>query len=290
MSDGDPLIKQINSAAVDVVYNVGATANRSIYHMSDLHLDSPYCDRQQLERDLKAAEDSNSVVTIAGDIFDAMQSHDDPRRRPEELKAKYKVSNYLDALVMDGIEFFSKYKVNYIMGLGNHETAVLKKLGTSLLDRLVFGISSKGGSAISMGYEGYLRVIFRYKSGKGAAMKVVYFHHGKGGNAPVTRGVIHTNRQAVAFKDADLVHNGHNHQGYIVPISRACLAQNGQPYNDVMWFIRTPGYKTGGMPAGEQFGYGVEKHPEPSPIGFVRVDYEYSKKSGIEITPVPKIK
>lgn len=290
MGDDEPLIKQINGSVVDVVFSVGATAQRSIYHMSDLHLDSPYCDRKQLERDLRDAEETNSVVLIAGDVFDAMQTHNDPRRNLDELKAKYKQSNYLDAIVIDVTEFLGKFKLAYIIGLGNHETAVTKKLNTSLIDRLVFGINQKGGHALTVGYEGYLRVIFRYKSGNGAAMKVTYFHHGKGGNAPVTRGVIHTNRQAVAFKDADLVHNGHNHQGYMVPISRACLTQNGQPYNDVMWFIRTPGYKTGGMPVGEQFGYGVEKHPEPSPVGFVRVDYAYSKREGISITPVPKIK
>jgi len=283
-------IKQVSSAVTDIIYKCGATASASIYHMSDLHLDSPYCDRRQLERDLKAAEESGSVVMIAGDVFDAMQTHNDPRRSLEELKAKYKVSNYLDAIVIDVTEFLGKFKVPYIIGLGNHETVITKKLNTSLPDRLVFGINKGGGQALVMGYEGYLRIIFRYKKGSAGAMKVIYFHHGKGGNAPVTRGVIHTNRQAVAFRDADLVHNGHNHQGYTVPISRACLSQNGTPYNDVMWFIRSPGYKSGGMPSGEQFGYGVEKHPEPTPIGFVRVDYEYNKRDGISITPVPKIK
>ena len=290
MGDDEALIEQVNESVTDIIFKCGATASKSIYYMSDLHLDSPSCDRGTLTKHLKDAETIGAPVSIAGDIFDAMQSHNDPRRRHEELKAKYKCSNYLDAIVEDAIAFLGSFKVDYLIGLGNHETVILTKLNTNLNDRLTKGLQREGRLAVAMGYAGYIRVRFSYKNGQSRAMKVTYFHHGTGGNAPVTRGMIQTNRQAVFLGDADLVHNGHNHQEYSTAIPRERLANNGKVFNDVVWFIRTPGYKTGGLAAGEAFGYGLERHPAPTPVGCVRADYEYNKHTGIEVTPVPRIR
>ena len=128
-----------------------------------------------------------------------------------------------------------------------------------------------------MGYGGYLRLSFRYKNGSSAHQKTVYFHHGRSSSAEVTRGVIQTNRQAVYLYDVDLVHNGHLHEAWTLPISRSRLSQSGRPYNDLMWFMMTPGYKMSGMETRQKSGYDREKHPAPKPKGCVRVEYVYNK-------------
>lgn len=280
-------IAPVNDVVTDLTFSVNATDQLSMWHQSDLHLDSPLCDRKTLTKHLRQAEETQSPVLIAGDVFDSMQSHDDPRRRPEELKAEYHVSHYLDAIVQDAVRFFRQFNLQYIFGMGNHESVILKKLNTGLIDRLTYGVNVEGGDALAVGYAGYLRLNFRYKRGNTAFQKVVYFHHGRSTNAEVTRGAIQTNRQAVYMHEADLVQNGHNHQGWIMNVPRSRLSAAGEPYNDLLWFIRTPGYKLSGIATQERFGYGAERHPAPTPIGCVRVDYEFSKHTGVDINPVP---
>ena len=164
---------------------------------------------------------------------------------------------------------------------------ILKRLNTGLIDRLTYGINVEGGDALAMGYAGYLRLNFRYKKGTTSFQKIAYFHHGVSGHAPVSRGAIQTARQAVYMHEADLVQNGHNHEGWIMNVPRSRLSAAGEPYNDLLWFIRTPGYKLSGIATKEQFGYGREKHPAPTPIGCVRVDYRFNKNEGVTLTPIP---
>ena len=64
---------------------------------------------------------------------------------------------------------------------------------------------------------GYGGVILFRDSGQ--VLPAKYFH-GSGGEAPVTRGAIQTNRQAVFLPDFQLVMNGHSHHHYIIPITR----------------------------------------------------------------------
>lgn len=282
-----PKITPVNEVVTDIEYQCKATDKSTMYHLSDVHLDSPFCDRKLLTQHLKLAEETKSPVLIAGDIFDSMQTHDDPRRRPEELKEEYRVSHYLDAIVLDAAKFFLQFKVQYIMGIGNHESVILRKMNTGLIDRLVHDINTQGGEAVGMGYGGYLRLFFRYQNGKAGYQKTIYFHHGRSSSAEVTRGVIQSNRQAVYLYDVDLVQNGHLHEAWILPVARARLSKSGEPYNDLLWFMMTPGYKTSGMETKETFGYGQERHPAPKPKGCVKVEYIFSKNEGITPNPIP---
>lgn len=280
-------IKQINDVVADLSFSCGSTEKLSMFHLSDVHIDSPFCDRKLLTKYLKQAEEEKAPVLIAGDVFDSMQTHDDPRRRPEEMKAEYRVSHYLDAIVLDAAKFFGQFKLQYILGIGNHESVILRKLNTGLIDRLVHDINVSGGDAVGMGYGGYLRLLFRYKKGNAAYRKIVRFNHGQSSNAVVTKGVIQTNRQAVYMHEADIVHIGHLHEAWIVPISRERLAENGEPYNDIQWHIMTPGFKNSGLATKEKFGFAAERHPAPKPKGCAKIEYTFEKNIGVDIQPVP---
>ena len=250
----------------------------SVCCMSDIHFDSNKCDIPLLRAHLDEAKKRGAIVLMAGDIFDAMQGHDDPRRSLEELKAQYKVDSYYDALVMDFAEFILKdYKeLQFIFALGNHETSVLKKMSTNLIDRLTYAINTQGGHAISGGYFGWMRFMFQHgKSGRSS--KKLYWHHGTGAGAMMSFGTLDTRRQA-SYIDADIFLNGHNHAGYALPLRKVTLSDGGIQQAQTVWFLRTPGYKISGVENEDRYGYDVEKHPAPTTRGCVFVEFTSIKQ------------
>ena len=98
----------------------------------------------------------------------------------------------------------------------------------------------------------------------------------------MTRGVIQTNRQAVFLPDAHIVWNGHNHQAYVMPIPRERISRSNKVSNDILWFIRTPGYKD---ERNRAEGYGVELNAGPTPLGCVWLKFSlYNDKIKLNIT------
>lgn len=271
-----------NASVLDIVYKMKSKDTKHLYAMSDIHFDSVKCDLALLDKHLSAAAETKSPVLIGGDLFDVMQSHDDPRRSLEELQSEYKHDSYLDLVVLDAANFLSKFNVPYIIGMGNHEAAVLRKNNTNLTERLVYALNTSGGEAYSMGYWGFIRLMFQYEKGDERCSRTLYWHHGFGASAPVTRGVIDTARQAAYLPDADVVINGHNHQEYVVTLNRIRLTKLGAPYEQYQHFVRTPGYKKAGLVHGDKFGFDIEKMPAPTTRGCVRLDFTFSHGSKVE--------
>ena len=281
-----------NPASVTLEIPAKSTHKMSVMLSSDIHYDSVTCDVKLFEKHLKLAEELQAPVIIAGDLFDAMQGRDDPRRSIEELKAEYAVASYFDAIVLDVKKFLQRFKVPYyIIGLGNHETAVLRKINTDLVQRLCLLLRLEGQPAEAMGYWGYVRFMFKYKKGGAAVSKTLYYHHGKSNGAPVTKGIIQVNRQAVYIHDADIVLNGHNHQSYCMPVQVEKLNQKTmRPYTSTVWYLRTPGYKKSPGDSLQTWGYGPEKHRSPTPRGCMFVDFTYSHSDdSVEAEIVQKI-
>jgi len=151
-------------------------------------------------------------------------------------------------------------------------SAVLKNASISMIDRLVYTLNIEhGGHVLQGGYGGWVRInAHRGSYGSRLSVKMKY-HHGFGGDAPVTRGVIHTNRQSVYIKDADIIVNGHNHNAYYVPIVSESLTNNGTVIFQTTHHIRTPGYKQEYGDGSK--GWAVEKGFVPKPIGGAFVQY-----------------
>ena len=263
-------------ASATLEMSSSSTQKLSLMLSSDIHFDSSVCDLDLFTKHLKLAEEKQAPVIIAGDFFDAMQGHDDPRRSMEELKAKYKGPHYYDAIVLDASEFLRKFQVPYyIICLGNHETSVLNKIGTNLVERLAYDLRQHGQKAEAMGYWGYIRFMFKYKKGGGNASKLLYFHHGKSSGAVVTKGVIQVARQGVYLQAPDIVLNGHNHEAYAVPLQVERIDQYMRPYTQTIWYLRTPGYKKSPGDSMQTWGFGAEKHRHPTPRGSMFLDMEY---------------
>lgn len=279
-------ISQPDKNVIDLAIKCKAIDNGSIMLMSDVHFDSIKCDVPMFEKHLTMAEEYKAPVIIGGDLFDAMQGHDDPRRSLEELREEYKHQNYLDLIVIDVAKTLLKYNLTYFIGMGNHETSVQNKVNTNLTERLCYAINQGGGNATSMGYWGFFRLIFGYDNGRASFRKHLYWHHGSGAAAPITKGVLETVRQSSYLPDADIILNGHNHQEYVLTLNRIKVSSVGVPYEEHQHFVRTPGYKKAGLVSGDRFGFDIERHPAPTTRGCARVDWLFHKNTGVTFRPV----
>jgi len=276
-------LNQVRSVITARTEKVNASWSQSVCLMSDIHFDSPKHDEKLFYKHMRLAEEREALVLIAGDFFDSMQTTHDPRRSPEELMAKYKVSHYLDAIIIDAATYLSQFKVQYILCLGNHETTVLKNNNTNVIDRLAHDINLMGGTAVNAGYSGWIKFLFARGAG-GRKSYDLYWHHGSGGSAPVTKGVIQTARQAT-YINADIVHNGHNHQDYYVPIKQIGINGAGKLETKLMHFVRTPGYKISGIENEDRAGFDVEKVPGVTPRGCAFAEFSYSEgEYNLEVT------
>ncbi len=259
-----------------------------LFCTSDVHFDSVYCDRKTFFQDMDEAVKQDAKICIYGDFFDALNGHVDPRRDMSALRPEYRRSDYYDFVVKDAAQKLEKYAKNILMITpGNHELSVLKFGNTYLSDRLVAALNAKDGNVIHGGYGGWLRINLKIGDKGRGAVNIKYFH-GAGGEAPVTRGAIQTNRQAVYLPDADIVINGHSHNAYWIPITRERLSEKGAQYFDTQHHVRTPGYM---MSYGDgTTGWEVTRGGVPKPTGgcFITMSKQNhgEKQCPIKIDPI----
>lgn len=244
-----------------------------ILYMSDVHWDATTCNRKLLKAQLDEAKEKGYPIVIVGDLFDAMQGRFDPRKSMEELRPEFRRDDYFDVVIDSAAEWFKPWAANLaIIGYGNHETSIVRHNGTDLLDRFCYKMRSEYDSqVVKGGYETWH--LIRFIAGKKKTiMKTIIgrYYHGKGGSAPVTKGVIQTNRQAVYLDGVDIVVNGHNHNGYITTQPKRNLSIKGIIRKSLTLYLRTPGYKTYNPDA--LMGFDIEKG-SPKPNGAILVQF-----------------
>ena len=268
----NPYQLEQSGAVTSLYFDCFGGWEQKFLYLSDVHFDSAYCNRGLLEEHLQKAIRDGALIFVFGDLFDAMQGRFDPRRSMKELREEYRREDYFDFVVEDLAAFWKPYAANTVLLCkGNHETAVLKNANTDLMDRLAMMLNLKYGASVkAAGYGGWLRVMLNLSDGNSTgprrSIKIKYFH-GSGGEAPVTRGAIQTNRQAVYLPDADVVVNGHSHHNYYIPISRERISNKGIQFFDIQHHVRVPGYKMDY--ADGTGGWTVERGGVPKPNGCV---------------------
>jgi hypothetical protein len=265
-------------------------------HVSDCHYDSVFCNRDVMKEQFDEAVKRRARINIYGDFFDAMQGRFDPRRSMAELRPEYRREDYYDFVVDDAAEWLKPYAPYIdILSDGNHELSVVKAANINLMDRLVKELRrNKNCTAVHGGYGGWLRYMLNMSDGESTgprtSVKMRYYHGaGMGGDAPVTKGVINTNRQAVYLPDANVVINGHNHNAYYVPIERERISNKGIQYFDTQHHIRIPGYKQ--AYADGTAGWDVVRGSPPKPIGafWIRM-YMTSPNNGVMLQVIPDMR
>jgi UDP-2,3-diacylglucosamine pyrophosphatase LpxH len=211
--------------------------------LSDVHFDSTKCDRDMLKDHLDKALALKASVYIFGDWFDLMQGMYDPRRSYSSLRPEYKSITYLDDVINDAVEFLEPYKEALAMvGRGNHETNIEKRLSTSPIDRLVGAL---GGGIMAGPYSGWVQLVYSRNANNhgGRHQRMLHFHHGYGGNAPRSKGVLNVDLDQKEWPDADVIVSGHTHQKWHVPMSVERITDRLNTYEDTVHHLKLGSYK-----------------------------------------------
>jgi hypothetical protein len=254
------VISYINRTA----FRVDIENGQEMLFISDVHYDSTKCDRELLTKHLDEARKRGAKVFVFGDWFDLMQGKYDPRGNYSDLRPEYKSITYLDDVIEDSAKYLQEYKHQIVfIGRGNHETNIEKRLHTSPLDRLAAIHNQNGGNIVVGGYSGWL--MCHIKSGDSSkAMSAVHFHHGYGGNAPRSKGVLGVDIDQMQFPDASVIVRGHTHQKWHVPVVVDRISERGNAYQQRVHHLRTGSYKM----LGDRFaGWAVEKNFNTPTLG-----------------------
>jgi len=264
--------KKLSDRVLDVYVNKG----QWVLQISDVHYDSQYCDRNLLTKHLKEAEQRGAVVFINGDLMDLMQGKWDPRGGYSGLRAEYKHSDYLDRVCSDVAEYLLKFKVPYILALGNHETNIIKRMHTNPLSNVALLIRAGGGECVEMGYDGYIRWMIK-EDRKSNNQCIQYFHHGSGGNAPRSKGILSADIDQMQAPDAQLITKGHDHNKWAMPVPVERVSTKG-----TISVVTTHHLRTGSYQKLPEYGWAKEKKFAQPPLGgyFVKLDYVIKRSEG----------
>lgn len=233
--------------------------------ISDLHWDNPKCDRELLKKHLDQAVKGNHDILINGDLFCLMQGAYDPRKSKSDIRPEHNHANYFDAIINTAVDWFAPYAhLIKLVGYGNHETAILKRQETDIIERFVTLLNYKTGSAIQVGgYGGWIR--YQFNDGSNTQSFKIKYMHGFGGGGAVTRGTIQHNRMSVNVEGADAIWMGHVHEDYEMTYTVEELTNKDTVMLRDILMIRTSAYK-------EEYGDGskgwhIERGASPKPIG-----------------------
>ena len=245
----------------------------NLFICSDVHFDSLKCDRESFKKHLDHIKERNGQTIIVGDLFDVMGCEKDPRSKANEIDPKYIVRgrSYLDVVVEDVYEFLKPYKANILaITYGNHETAIQKHRDTDILDRLVYLLNQEPGKQVLKGaYAGW--IVARLERGNTMVNFNIAYHHGKGGNAKRSKGILYSQLDAMEYPDANMIVSGHDHNKIYDPSNVRRRLRTGKSYatyKDTVHWLKTGSYKK----SADDFGWEVQRGFQPKRLGGWFVD------------------
>ena len=254
--------------------------------ISDCHWDNPHCDRELLSRHMQQAVERDAPIVCVGDFFCAMQGKWDPRASRSDIRPEHAENDYLDSLVETAAEWLAPYgKHLVIIGQGNHETAILRRHETDLIERLAFSLRSQH-SAVTFagGYANWIRCLFSRQRWRYS--EVIYAHHGFGGGGEVSQGKPDFSKWMLQVR-ADVYCAGHIHRKEAWPHSYAYLSAKSVVKQNTVHNIRLGTYKD--EYADSAGGYHVEKGRGPRPLGGYWLRYQFGVKREIYRTAIEAI-
>jgi hypothetical protein len=245
-----------------VRFSGGRTPSMWVLLSADWHWDNPKTRLDLIERDLKLAKKIGAMVISAGDHFCAMQGKYDKRSSKDSIRPEHQDGSYLDRLVETGAEFLMPYKDQLgLISVGNHETAIYNRHETCLVSRLVERLRVAGSPCQKGSYNGWVQFLPKYKTQSLGESLRLYYHHGSGGDAPVTHGTIAMSRVS-QWIDADVILSGHLHIRNLSVTAREKLTPAGNRRVYETSLVRVSTYKDEYRPLD---GWHIEKGKGPRP-------------------------
>ena len=213
---------------------------------SDLHLEADDCDIELCKRDFEEAKRHNARININGDLVDLILPSD--RKRYTRGNDRLDIDYQLNHITEYAYEFLKPY-VNLIDSIspGNHEESTLKYHHYDVIRGVITLLNMVRDKKLPPihqgGYKGFLRYMFNHGDNSRVRNLTIFRHHGAGGSAPVTKGMIDFAR-VVPYYDADIYWIGHKHTSITDNgLSRARLNRNGDIIIDRKLALFTAGYK-----------------------------------------------
>lgn len=213
--------------------------------ISDVHYDSMSCNRDILKKHLDYIKSVNGYVICIGDWFDVMGCYKDPRSKGQDVRPEYlsRDSSYLDLIVRDSYNFLLPYKDNLLMmSEGNHETAIKKHRDTDILNTLIFLLRQQGSNVVKGGYSGFINMQLLISDITWVSYLIAY-HHGGGGNAQRSKGILHADIDMENYPDCQLFISGHNHQKGYWPMVCYRRHMSGEIRYQTRYWMKTGTYK-----------------------------------------------
>lgn len=261
---------------------------------SDIHYDSPDCDRATLKKHFDFCLKDGRYILIGGDLFDAILLGDKKRAVPHLIE---NTDGQLNKKLEDIYYFLKPYQhLILFMGRGNHEESIMKYNGLDVLSMLATMLNMGQEHKILVGnYANFLRFTFKKPSDRREFHYDIFQHHGAGGNAPVTKGIIDWNRIGKSV-NADLIWTGHRHNA-IIDASDPVLVieQNGDVVLKNRQCIQTPSYQKG-KSIGDGINFAERIYTNSALCGFGELNLKctygndtYYIAPELKITTVPAI-
>lgn len=254
---------------------------------SDIHFDSPDCDRETLKKHFDFCLKDGRYILINGDWFDAIIMSDRKRSVPHLIE---NTDSQLNKKLEESYEFLKPYQKNILfMGRGNHCESIMKYNGLDMLQMLTTMLNMGQEHKVLYGnYANFLRFTFKKKDRKEFNYDM-YVHHGSGGNAPVTKGIIDWSRIGKSV-NADLIWLGHRHNAIIDASDPVLSIQpNGEILLKNRQCIQTPSYQKGRSIDGN-INFAERFYTNQALAGFGEVNIKVvSTHSDYKIVPEVKI-
>ena len=246
---------------------------------SDLHLGSPNVDVRRIKTDLDTAKRIGARVLINGDVFDAIGRHDkrsDAATLVKELRAS-------KDLLRDTVAYARGVLGPYadiidVIGIGNHEETWVKYNEFDPVAALIDALNStlrEQGSEHQIrhgGICGYVVTRFTFPSNVGknaSARHTLFYHHGSGGDAPVTKGMIDFSRKM--FFVADAVTVGHRHSRFFDDDAYIFVSESGLLTFRERKSLQTGSYYRNYLQTKQSnpldYSYAESKAHRPKPVG-----------------------
>lgn len=254
---------------------------------SDVHYDSPDCDREALKKHLDFCLKDGRYILFGGDLFDAILMKDMKRAVPHLIE---NTDCQLNKKLDDIYNFLKPYQKQILfMGRGNHEESILKYNGLDVLQMLATMLNMGQEHKILIGnYANFLRFTFKTKDRKEYHYDI-FQNHGVGGNAPVTKGIIDWSRIGKSV-NTDLIWTGHRHNALIDASDPVLSIQpNGEVILKNRQCIQTPSYQKG-KTIGDNVYFAGKFYTNTALAGFGELNIKLvGTHNGYQIAPELKI-